>query len=263
MESLLQLIKTRQSTRTPFDPERPVAREHLQQILEAGAWAPTAHNMQNYEVVVIDDKTLLEQIRHIEYPTSPTFIQENYLQLSLSEEELRQKKVGVLSTLFPRSWMRPGLMPEHPNARDIGNLQSQRGYEISDPEEIDRPQQSHNQLLPCAALMLLVYDSKRRAPASEGDVLGIMSLGCVLENMWLMAASLGISFHVVSALSGDQVQPTIKELLSIPEPLTIAISFRLGYPLAAANYLRVRRDVNSFTHYNGFNKKASVATPHF
>ena len=30
---------------------------------------------------------------------------------------------------------------------------------------------------------------RKRAPASEGDALGIMSLGCVMQNMWLMAES--------------------------------------------------------------------------
>jgi hypothetical protein len=32
-----------------------------------------------------------------------------------------------------------------------------------------------------------VYDNRKRAPASEGDALGLISLGCVLENMRLTA----------------------------------------------------------------------------
>lgn len=241
MDTLIELIKTRQSTRTAFDPEKPVSREFLRQIIEAGAWAPTAHNMQNYEVVVVDDKTLLDRINRIDFPPDPTFIQENYLQLSFSEEELRRKKTGVLATPFPKSWRQPGLIPER--ARDIGLLQP-RGDETA----VDR----HNHLLPCPTLVLLLYDPSRRAPASEGDFLGVMSLGCVLENMWLMAQALGIGFHVVSALSGPIVQTEVKRILGIPPALEIALSFRLGYPTARSEYLRVRRDVDSFTHYNGF-----------
>jgi len=82
-----------------------------------------------------------------------------------------------------------------------------------------------------------------------------MSLGCVLENMWLMATALGIGFHVVSALSGREASKTIKELLRIPSQWEIAISFRLGYPLATHGYLRVRRDTHEFTHYNVFKSK--------
>jgi len=56
MQDILKLIQTRHSARMPFDPDRPVAKSDLQQILEAGRWAPTAHNMQNYEILVVDDK---------------------------------------------------------------------------------------------------------------------------------------------------------------------------------------------------------------
>ena len=38
---------------------------------------------------------------------------------------------------------------------------------------------------PC--LLLVLYDTRKRAPASERDVLGFISIGCVMENMWLMA----------------------------------------------------------------------------
>ena len=32
-------------------------------------------------------------------------------------------------------------------------------------------------------MFVVVYNPRKRAPASEGDVLGMMSLGCVMENM--------------------------------------------------------------------------------
>lgn len=240
----MKLIKERRSFRTPFDPARPVSREDIEKILEAGSWAPTAHNMQNYEVVVVDDKAKLEKIRAIHFPVSPAFIQENYLQLSFSEADLRTRRTGVLATMFPKSWLQPGLIPEH-TTFDAA----------ADAEHPGR--ERHNQLLTCPVLVLVLYDPSRRAPASDGDFLGIMSLGCVLENMWLMATALGIGFHAFSALGGPQPSAEIKELLHIPRHLQIAISFRLGYPLATTlnGYLRVRRDINGFTHFNGFKQK--------
>jgi nitroreductase len=101
-------------------------------------------------------------------------------------------------------------------------------------------------------LLLVVYDPNRRAPASEGDFLGIMSLGCMMQNMWLMAESLGLGFHVVSSLSNYEVEKELKKMLNIPAHLMIAISFRLGYPVKPFKYLRVRRDVEDFAHYNGY-----------
>lgn len=159
-----------------------------------------------------------------------------------SEEELKLKKIGVLSTLFPKSWQSPGLIPEHSRENEPEHPLLER----------------HHGMLNCPALVLLLYNAARRAPASQGDFLGIMSLGCVLENMWLMADSMGIGFHAVSALGDDTAEPQLKKLLNIPDVLRIAISFRLGYPIESPKYLRVRRDVSDFAHFNHYNKKSIV-----
>lgn len=79
-------------------------------------------------------------------------------------------------------------------------------------------------MLDTSLLLVVLYDECRRAPASEGDVLGLISLGCVLENIWLMAESLGIRLHVLSAFTGEGVEPQVKRLLHIPEFLRIAVS---------------------------------------
>ena len=101
MLKVLELIRERRSDRVPFDEAKKVADEDLRQILEACRWAPTAHNMQNFQVVVVDDRILVSAIAAIRRPISPTFVRENYQQLSFSEEELQRKKVGLLGTMFP------------------------------------------------------------------------------------------------------------------------------------------------------------------
>jgi nitroreductase len=233
MINLLQLIKERQSVRGLFDPDRPIAQHDLKQILEAGSWAPTAHNMQNFEIVVVEDQNLLESIGNIKYPISQTFIRENYDQLSFSEEELCRKKTGILSTRFPANMTRPTETPQ-----EIYNDFLAKSIQSS------------------AAMLIVIYDPSKRAPASEGDFLGIISLGCVMENMWLMAHSLGIGLHIVSSLSGDPVEKEVKNLLNIPEHLIIAFSCRLGYPVSVqSDYLRVRRNIEDFTHVNRFGNK--------
>ena len=72
-------------------------------------------------------------------------------------------------------------------------------------------------------LLIVIYDPRKRAPASEGDVLGFMSLGCVMENMWLMAQSLGISLQILSTFSGKTIEKEVKRILNIPEYLSMAI----------------------------------------
>ena len=107
MQELMQLLENRQSARGLFDPERAIPAEDMGKILEAARWTPTAHNMQNFEIVVVDDKQLLAAISEIKVPVDPTFIKENYPQLSFTEDELRRRKTGLMGTRFPKSWQTP------------------------------------------------------------------------------------------------------------------------------------------------------------
>ncbi len=235
MNEVRRIIQERQSARVPFDPNQKVSKEDLRQILDAGRWAPTAHNMQNFEVIVVEDKEILEIIGNVKSRISEVFLRENYEQLSFSKEELLKKKTGILGAMFPPAWVDPSKMSEAARKSEPMPLtQSIRGS-------------------PC--LLILVYDPQKRAPASEGDVLGFMSLGCVMENMWLMAQSLGISLQILSAFAAPPVEKELKKILGIPDQLKIAYCCRLGYPTGASKYLRVRRDIEDFAYYNKFGNK--------
>ena len=104
MDNLLKIIQERHSTRALFDPQKQVPESDLKKIIEAGRWTPTAHNMQNFEIIVIDDEKVLERVGNITTYPSPDFIRENYEQLSMTEEELFRKKVGILGLQFPPEW---------------------------------------------------------------------------------------------------------------------------------------------------------------
>jgi nitroreductase len=233
---ILKIIETRQSYRGLFDPERVIPKADIEKILEAARWAPTAHNMQNFEIMVVDDKKLLAAISEIKRSPNLTFIRENYQQLSFSEDELRRKKVGILGAMFPKSWQTPD-------------------PKLEDDKNEDRDAFMARQILSSSALLFVLYDPRRRAPASENDFLGAISLGCAMENMWLMAVSLGIGVHIVSSLSEKGTDKEIKKLLDIPDNFIIGFTMRLGYPVGPINYLRVRRDLEDFTHHNRFKNK--------
>ena len=107
MNAVLNVIKKRHSERVEFDTRRPVTENQLMQILEAGRWAPTAHNMQNYEIIVVDDRATLAKLGRIRSRVSLEFLRENYEQLSSSKKELMEKKVGILGSGFPTAWRNP------------------------------------------------------------------------------------------------------------------------------------------------------------
>ena len=235
MSEILKIIEERQSSRVPFDPNKPISKENLSRILEAARWTPTAHNMQNFDIIVVDDGAVLERIGNIKSCISEEFLRENYEQLSFSKEELFKKKTGILGTTFPPNWVDP--------------------KKIAQAAEKSEPMPLTQSIRGSPTLLIVVYDSRNRAPASHGDVLGFISLGCLLENMWLLAQSLGISLHVLSAFSAPPVETEIKKLLGVPEYMKIAYTCRLGYPHGASKYLRVRRDIEDFTHKNQYGNK--------
>jgi nitroreductase len=235
MENILKTISERHSTRALFDPNKSVAKEDIKKIIEAARWAPTAHNMQNFEIIVIDNAKVLENLNKIKSVPSEAFIRENFQQLSNSEEELKKKKVGILGTQFPPSWRDASKIDAA--VKDL--KPSPLSYTIKDSPSV----------------LIILYDSGKRAPASEGDVLGFLSLGCVMQNMWLMSESLGIGFQIMSAFSGNEISNSIKQALNIPKYMEIAFAVRLGYPVSQNKYLRIRRDINDFTHHNTFGDK--------
>ena len=102
---------------------------------------------------------------------------------------------------------------------------------------------------------MVLYDPRKKAPALAVDVYGFISLGCLMENIWLTAQALGISMQILSLSATVSVEKELKLLLDIPDPLKIAYTIRLGYPLTPAKSLRVRRDIDEFTHHNSYMKK--------
>lgn len=235
MQQTLKLILDRYSERGAFDAKRPVAKTDLRMILEAARWAPTPNNMQNFEIVVVDDKQQLEEIGKIPAYMSEDFLRENYVEIAFTEEELRIRKRGMLASMFPAAWTDPQAWDEGSDAR----------FQLT---FLGRAVQEN------PLLLVVLYDSSRRAPGSERDILGHMGLGCVMENMWLMTEALGIGFRVLTVFSDSPVEREVKKVLHAPARMKVGFACALGYPVqpASSPHLRVRRDLEDFVHYNEF-----------
>lgn len=66
---LLQGLLTRRSIRQ-YQPDRKIPREDLEDILKAASYAPSAHNKQPWEFVVIEDKEVMTGFRAVQPWTS-------------------------------------------------------------------------------------------------------------------------------------------------------------------------------------------------
>jgi nitroreductase len=236
-DPLSALIRKRHSSRGEFNPDRNVSKPDLARILEAARWAPTPNNMQNFQVVVVDDPETLTLIGKLPAVMSEAYLKENYELLSTSEVELRNRKIGTLASIYPRAWVDP---------------------EAWNPDSDYRSQLTFlgRALLKPMVLLVVVYDGTTRAPGSEGDALGLMGLGCVMENMWLTAESLDLGMHILTVFSDSQVEADVRRHLKIESQMKIAFACSLGYPADPTfEGVRVRRDLEDFVHHNVFGKK--------
>jgi nitroreductase len=225
------LMCTRHSARAPFDPQWHVTPRELAYLIEAARWSPTAHNMQNFQLVVVEDVRVLQELGRIVAPVTPLFIAENYRQLSWTEDELVARQTGLLGTKFPSSWRTddPFKAPAH-ESRALDEL-----------------------IAGAPTVIVVIFDESTRAPASEHDRLGMISLGCVLENMWLIAQALQLAMQVVSTFAGEHVEPEVRRVLAVPDPWRIAFALRVGHALPESTTSpRVRRDVPRFVHRDRF-----------
>ena len=83
--------------------------------------------------------------------------------------------------------------------------------------------------------------------------MGIIGLGCLMENIWLAAESLGISVRIMSDFGDVPVTEDVKRTLGIPSRQRIAYGLRLGYPQSEPpKELRVRRELEDFVHHNRY-----------
>ena len=229
-DRVLEVIETRRSSRAPFDPSSRVTERELAAIIDAARWAPTAHNMQNFRLVAVDAPEVIDELGRIRAGVSPQFIVENYAQLSWSPRELERRGTGLLGTMFPRSWWTDDLQRA---PRETSRLLAET-------------------IAGAPLLIIVLYDPTKRAPASEHDQLGMMSLGCVMENMWLAARAARLDVQIVSAFAGEDAEPGVKRVLGVPEPWRVAFAMRLGHALSQAPAERVRRHVEGFVGRNRF-----------
>jgi len=83
MNNVLELIKKRRSTRA-FKSEQ-IKHEELDQILEAGIWAPSGHNMQPWHFLVIQNQELINELNNDTKEVLKDFHIEEFRKMGYSE----------------------------------------------------------------------------------------------------------------------------------------------------------------------------------
>jgi len=167
----------------------PVPDEYVDKIIEAARWAPSGFNTQPWEFVVVKKKELRDKIADA--------IEENWSQI-------------------------------HPEWEKLRTVESRGSIEVVKAAPIDRN----------TPVFIILFSDWRvkvglpdHAQTDPDLVLYIYTSG--LANaflyMHLAAASLGLASQWISSAKHPELQRSIKDLLGIPEALSIYDMMALGY----------------------------------
>ncbi len=237
-----ELVKYRRSSRWLFS-KKPIPDGDLRKILEAARYAPTPHNTQPFEIIVVKDREVIKQLSKVGFRLDEEAVMGHFEWTRHTREELETKKDGVYIDALPKFVL---------DLKDNPDL-------IGDDQFWEKTMELYSYLIQSSAalLFILLAEKKPRIGALAG-LWGIISIGGVMQNIWLASNDLGISVQVVSGqLMVPESARKIREILHIPDKeYRLMLIMRLGYEGKFGKYgTKIRRDLRDFVHFNQFSKK--------
>lgn len=231
---------------------RKISNADLDLLIEAATWAPSGHNSQPWEFVVIDDDELIGQLAHIASenfdaflangPDVRGFVKNFNRWLRWSEQELSSIGDGIFFERMPREvWLELDKLDDDEAIRKhLIGLFGSRGT----PSKL---------ISTAACLVITLVDTTRKIPDCSNDMMALTSTGAAMQNLRLAATELGIAVHEQSPLYDlPETRNALRELLDIPAHCLIVGGMRLGYASnpVSSSLTHVRRPVNAVMHRN-------------
>ncbi len=205
--------------------KKPVSRELVARVIEAGRFAPSAGNNQPWKFVAVTNPDIIEEIDQKCKKNTRL-----YPKMFMPEPWI-DKKVPGDKTARPKRWQKAlhyvfsRFTPGDVDQRVLGGINAIS----SDPE--------YRTFFRAPALIILAAD--RRAIGSPELDTGICG-----QNMVLAAHSLGLGTCWVSLIKGvnfGKDRRFVKDVLGLDDPFKIITSLTLGYPAGQVDNI-VRRE---------------------
>jgi nitroreductase len=237
-----ELVKYRRSSRWLFS-KKPILDVDLRKILEAARYAPTPHNSQPYEIIIVNDREVIKQISEIGFKLNEKAVDAHFQWTRQTREELAVKKDGVYINALPKFVL---------DLKDNPQL-------INDEKFWKKAMELYAYLIQSSScLVFILYSKKSPGIGSLAGLWGILSIGGVMQNIWLAANDLGISVQLVSGqLMVPESAHKLQEILGIPKHgYRLMLILRLGYEGKFGKYgTKTRRELHDFVHLNHFGNK--------
>jgi nitroreductase/NAD-dependent dihydropyrimidine dehydrogenase PreA subunit len=194
-EEMVLLIRSRRSTR--LYKKEPVPKEVVEQIIEAGRFAPTGGNMQGIHFTVVEDPQTLEAVRQ--------GIIDN-LDKRVSEWEALAEAYEKHGTPIPVDL--------------VARVANRSNYRLL----VDTAREGQDPIFHRAPQLVVIHsDPTSGSPKDDGDLMAMCML-LMAESMGLGTCLLGL-FNVAARL-----EESIRELIELPKGHEVVASFIMGYP---------------------------------
>ena len=192
---LMELLRSRRSLRE-FRP-KPVERALIEQIIEAARFAPSAHNVQSTEYIVVQDPAILKQV------------------VELTITQYRRWR-NLLSNPIVRSITRVTMGATRQASLD-GLLEDFTAL-------IDRYQQGNDPILREASTLLIFHADRHAGFAGTNANLALQNASLVCETLKLGA------FYTGYVVAGSNDNARLAKLLKLPRNHKIYAGLAIGHP---------------------------------
>lgn len=219
-------IRKRHTTNGAFAP-RPVEAAHKLAILELAARAPSHFNSQPWRFVVVEDQHRRRQLGRIagdsmrELMADGRFFQQYRRFFRLSLEEVEASNDGIHIDNMP------------PVLRPVAKyIFSDRGANMLNTFQVPRVLGNDARKLVESSPLLLGIALSRELyrPGELTGLYTLISLGAVVQTIWLAATSFGMGLQFVSTPQELPAQwERVARLLEVPDDWELMLLLRLGY----------------------------------
>lgn len=223
---LAAAIRNRVTTNGPLDP-RPVSVADQHALMEAAACAPSHFNSQPWRFVLIDDRSIIDEIAAISGQSMAALMEggqfwRRYLRyFRFSDEELAERRDGIHIDNLPAAL--------RPFKRHLFGPTAQR---IMNSLGVPRTLGEDNRALVAGAPLLIaaLLDRTEYRPGELSGFYSVFGLGAAMENLWLTTTDRGMGIQFVSTpMEIPANWERIRALLRVPDQLELMAVYRVGY----------------------------------
>jgi nitroreductase len=249
---LMEAIRGRYTHRGAFLDQK-IERDVLLEVLEAARWAPSGHNSQPWEFLVVDDRKEVEELMAVAgriyaefQKTRPSVKRNVEIWLSWtrwSDKELETKGDGAYAREFDRNAWEEMLRIESEDEIKARFAKLFAGR--SGPSMFSSP----------PALVFTLLDTTVKIPNISQGLMQMTSIGAAIQNLRIAAHGKGLATHEYSVLYDlPQTRARMMELLDIPSRSRIVSAMKIGYPGDPATSIKshVRKPLEKLVHWNRF-----------